>query len=185
MTNRTMKKPLRILIALPLALLLGACPKDKPVANTTDSIPVDTTPLDTTTPTDLSKIHANLPAAEPDTFKPRKLTPPRELRVSGNIPAAPGPLMEAVQREQSFTRFCYTEFGQKSDPTLRGNVAMVVSVGSSGITGARVGDSNWSGPTAGRAVNSCLNEKAKLAWKLSPGMVRPGSYVVQLSFSGA
>jgi len=179
-----MKKLLRILIALPMALLLGACPKDKPVART-DSIPVDTTPLDTTTPTDLSKIHATLPPAEPDTFKPRKLTPPRELRVSGNIPAAPAPLMEAVQREQSFTRFCYTEFGQKSDPTLRGNVAMVVSVGSNGITGARVGDSNWSGPTAGRAVNSCLNEKAKLAWKLSPGVVRPGSYVVQLSFSGA
>jgi hypothetical protein len=93
--------------------------------------------------------------------------------------------MEAVQREQSFTRFCYTEFGQKSDPTLRGNVAMVVSVGASGITGARVGDSNWSGQNAGRAVNSCLNDKAKMAWKLSPGTVKPGSYVVQLSFSGA
>jgi len=179
-----MKKPLSVLLALPLAFLLAACPKDKPVAHV-DSIPVDTTPLDTTTPTDLSKIHSNLPAVEPDTFKPRKLTPPPSLHVAGNIPAAPAALMEAVQREQSFTRFCYTEFGQKSDPTLRGNVAMVVNVGSNGITGARVGDSNWSGPTAGRAVNSCLNDKAKLAWKLSPGAVRPGSYVVQLSFSGA
>ena len=179
-----MNKTLSVLLAMPMALVLAACPRDKPVART-DSIPVDTTPLDTTTPTDLSKIHSNVPAAEPDTFKPRKLTPPPTLRVAGNIPSAPAPLMEAVQREQSFTRFCYTEFGQKSDPTLRGNVAMVVSVGSSGITGARVGDSNWSGPTAGRAVNSCLNDKAKMAWKLSPGVVRPGSYVVQLSFSGA
>ena len=179
-----MKKPLRVLFAFPMALLLSACPNDKPVART-DSIPVDTTPLDTTTPTDLSKIHSKIPAAEPDTFKPRKLTPPAALHVAGNIPNAPAPLMEAVQREQSFTRFCYTEFGQKSDPTLRGNVAMVVSVGARGITGARVGDSNWSGPTAGRAVNSCLNDKAKLAWKLSPGTVKPGSYVVQLSFSGA
>ena len=179
-----MKKSLSLLLAMPVVVLLAACPKDKPIAHI-DSMPVDTTPLDTTTPTDLSAIHSNLPPAEPDTFKPRKLTVAPSLRVAGNVPAAPAPLMEAVQREQSFTRFCYTEFGQKSDPTLRGNVAMVVSVGANGITGARVGDSNWSGPTAGRAVNSCLNDKAKLAWKLSPGVVKPGSYVVQLSFSGA
>ena len=179
-----MKKFPRVLLALPLVFALGACPKDKPVART-DSIPVDTTPLDTTTPTDLSKIQSNLPAAEPDTFTKRKLTPSGGTGATASVPAAPGPLMEAVQREQSFTRFCYTEFGQKSDPTLRGNVAMVVSVGASGITAARVGDSNWSGATAGRAVNSCLNDKAKLAWKLSPGVVKPGSYVVQLSFSGA
>ena len=181
-----MKKTSRsALFALPLVLALAACPRDKPVAKR-DSIPVDTTPLDTTTPTDLSQIHSNLPAPEPDTFTRRKLTPSGGTsQATVSVPAAPGPLMEAVQREQSFTRFCYTEFGQKSDPTLRGNVAMVVSVGANGITGARVGDSNWSGQTAGRAVNSCLNDKAKQAWKLSPGAVKPGSYVVQLSFSGA
>jgi hypothetical protein len=179
-----MTKPLNALLLLPLVAALAACPKDKPVART-DSIQVDTTPLDTTTTTDLSNIKSNLPAAAPDTFKPRVLTPSGGGARVASVPAAPGPLMEAVQREQSFTRFCYTEFGQKSDPSLRGNVAMVVSVGANGITGARVGDSNWSGQTAGRAVNSCLNDKAKQAWKLSPGVVKPGSYVVQLSFSGA
>lgn len=176
-----MKTALRVLFALPFVVALAACPKDK----SAQRFPVDTTPLDTTTPADLSQIQSNLPDAEPDTFTRRKLTPVGGTRVGASIPAAPGPLMEAVQREQSFTRFCYTEFGQKSDPTLRGNVAMVVSVNAGGITGARVADSNWSGPTAGRAVNSCLNDKAKLAWKLSPGAVKPGSYVVQLSFSGA
>jgi hypothetical protein len=179
-----MNKSLNALLLLPLVVALAACPKDKPVAKR-DSIPVDTTPLDTTTPTDLSTVKSNLPPVEPDTFKKRVLTPSGGNRATASVPAAPGPLMEAVQREQSFTRFCYTEFGQKSDPSLRGNVAMVVSVGASGITGARVGDSNWSGQTAGRAVNSCLNDKAKEAWKLSPGVVKPGSYVVQLSFSGA
>lgn len=178
------KRTLNALFALTLLFGLTGCPKDKPVAKR-DTIPVDTTPLDTTTPTDLSQIHSNLPPPAPDTFTRRKLTPTGGSQATASVPAAPGPLMEAVQREQSFTRFCYTEFGQKSDPTLRGNVAMVVSVGANGITGARVGDSNWSGQTAGRAVNSCLNDKAKQAWKLSPGAVKPGSYVVQLSFSGA
>jgi hypothetical protein len=101
-----------------------------------------------------------------------------------SFPDAPAPLVEAVQREQGATRFCYTEFGQKADPTLRGSVAMVVTVNGSGVSDARVGDSRWTG-SAGRAVNRCLDEKAKLAWNVSPGAVKPGKYIVQLSFSGA
>jgi len=172
------------LAALPAMLLLAACPKgDKPARR--DSIPVDTTHLDTTATTDLSQIQANLPAAEPDTFHRRKLTPPASA-AAASVPAAPSALMDAVQREQSVTQFCYVEFGQKADPRLAGNVAMVVTVGSEGITNATVGDSNWRGTgAAGRAVNNCLNQKAKQAWKLSPGAVKPGRYVVQLSFTGA
>lgn len=168
---------------LPMVAVLAACPKDKPAKR--DSMPVDTTHLDTTQKTDLSSIQSNLPAAEPDTFKPRKLTPPAGSGGSQlSVPPAPSELTEAVQREQSMTKFCYTEFGQKSDPSLRGNVAMVVTVGAGGITNATVGDARWSG-AAGKAVNNCLNQKAKLAWKLAPGAVKPGKYVVQLSFSGA
>ena len=171
-------------MALPMMLLLAACPKDKPAQR--DTMPVDTTHLDTTQKTDLSSIKSNLPAAEPDTFKVRKLTPaPSSNAGAGlSVPAAPAELTEAVEREQSMTKFCYTEFGQKSDPTLRGNVAMVVTVGATGITNATVGDARWSG-SAGKAVNNCLNQKAKLAWKLAPGAVKSGKYVVQLSFSGA
>ncbi|MFL5563069.1 MAG: hypothetical protein ACJ79K_16470 [Gemmatimonadaceae bacterium] len=171
-------------MVLPVMLLLAACPKDKTAKR--DTMPVDTTHLDTTQTTDLSSIHSNLPPAEPDTFKPRKLTPPANTGggESMSVPAAPAALTEAVQREQSMTKFCYTEYGQKSDPTLRGNVAMVVTVGAEGITNATVGDARWSG-SAGKAVNSCLNQKAKLAWKLAPGTVKAGKYVVQLSFSGA
>lgn len=178
---------LALLAAAPFVAALTACPKDDKKARE-DSIPVvSQVPADTgdTTSTDLSKISSNLPPADPDTFTRRKL--PTGGGSSGGgagIPAAPTALMEAVQREQSFSRFCYTEFGQKSDPGLRGNVAMVVTVGSSGITGATVGDDNWTG-AAGRAVNNCLNQRAKSAWKLAPGVVRPGRYVVQLSFTGA
>ena len=171
---------------LPMMLLFAACPKDKTAKR--DSMPIDTTHLDTTQATDLSNIQSNLPPAEPDTFKQRKLTPPASSSGDAggglSVPAAPGALTEAVQREQSMTKFCFTEFGQKSDPSLRGNVAMVVTVGAGGITNATVGDARWSG-SAGKAVDNCLNQKAKLAWKLAPGAVKPGKYVVQLSFSGA
>ena len=170
-------------MVLPMMLLFAACPKDKTAKR--DTMPVDTTHLDTTKTTDLSSIQSNVPPAAPDTFKQRKLTPPPSSGGGGmSVPAAPAELTEAVEREQSMTKFCYTEFGQKTDPTLRGNVAMVVTVGAGGITNATVGDARWSG-SAGKGVNNCLNQKAKLAWKLAPGAVKPGRYVVQLSFSGA
>ena len=91
--------------------------------------------------------------------------------------------MEAVQREQSATTFCYNEFGLKNDPNLRGNVTLLVTVGRSGITDARVGNSIWSPSAGGRAVNSCLNEKAKDAFKIAQGAVKPGTYRVPLSFA--
>ena len=172
----------RTLAPLALALLaLAACPKDKKeVRDTTASIPLDTMP------TDLSQVTSNIPEAAPDTF--RKRTPVADPAAGGtrtaSIPEAPSALLAAVQREVSFQRFCYQEFGQKSDPSLAGRVAMVVDVGSGGITDARIGDSNWTSRAAGTAVNSCLTQKAKQAWRVEPGAVRPGSYVVRLDFRG-
>jgi hypothetical protein len=189
-----MTTAVRRLALLPLLAVALACPADK---KNTAALPVDTAKPDTTktvasvdtAATDLSKIKTNLPTAAPDTFRQQKLTPANAR--SGGVGAsghtsfadAPTPLVDAVEREQSATRFCYTEFGQKADPTLRGNVAMVVTIGGSGVTDATVGDSKWSG-TAGRAVNRCLDQKAKQAWNVAPGAVKPGRYVVQLSFSG-
>ncbi len=180
------------LCLIPLLAVVAACPRDK--KERAENLPVDTTtvatvPADTpATPGDISGAKASVPSAAPDTFKPRKLTPPaRSASNSGggsSMPEAPGPLLEAVQREQAFSRFCYTEFGQKADPSLRGNVAMIVTVSGDGISDARVGDSNWSG-SAGSAVDRCLNDKARRAWKLSPGTVPPGRYAVHLSFTGA
>ena len=175
---------MRSLWIVPMALLLAACPKDKqPAADTT--VPVDTTG---DSAVDLSTLETNLPPAAPDTFTRRNPADNPNARrpaasSGGNIPTAPAPLMAAVQREQAFSKFCYQEFGQKSDPQLRGGVAMVVTVGAGGITNATVGNSNWTS-NAGSAVNRCLNEKARQAWKLEPGEVKAGRYVVQLSFSG-
>ena len=166
------------LALVPLMLVLLACPRDKRDA---DTLAVEPPPVDTL---DLSSVSTNIPEAAPDTFKPRQPTPPPRAATSSPIPQAPAALMAAVQREQSFSRFCYQEFGQKADPSLAGNVAMVVTIGSQGVTDARVGDSNWSSSAAGSAVNRCLNEKAGIAWKVSAGAVRPGKYVVPLSFRG-
>jgi hypothetical protein len=164
-----------------LVAVLAACPKDKPAKDTAAAIPVDTTPAD------LSNVTSAIPAADPDTFK---VVDPNEKNRGKNAggngeryPQAPEALQAAVQREQSASRFCYQEFGQKADPQLRGAVNMVVTVGSGGITDAKVGASNWTG-SAGRAVNTCLNERLTQAWKLAPGAVRPGKYTVTLQFRG-
>ena len=166
------------LALIPLTLLLIACPRDKREA---DTLAVEPVPVDTT---DLSELTTNIPDAAPDTFQRRQPAAPPRATPAATIPQAPAELMAAVEREQSFSRFCYQEFGQKADPSLAGNVAMVVTIGSQGVTDARVGNSRWSSSAAGSAVNRCLNEKAGVAWKVSAGAVRPGKYVVPLSFRG-
>lgn len=162
------------MVLFSLVAVMIACPGEKKVAKK-DTIPLDTMPAD------LSGVTTNLPAAAPDTFKRQQL--PTRRPAGRSIPAAPAPLMEAVQRSQSVTKFCFQEKGQKSDPSLRGNVAMVVTVSGGAITAAKVGDSNWSS-SSGREVNACLNERTAQAWKLAPGSVPNGTYSVQLSFTG-
>ncbi|GEM_PF-728315 len=137
------------------------------------------TPADTA-PVDLSRIHAALPPAAADSITTRtraQYTPPRL-----DFPPAPAALMAAVEREQASSRFCYEEFGQKADPTLRGGVAVLVTVADNAVQDARVASSRWSARGPGDEVDRCLDERAKLAWKLGDAAVRPGTYVVQLSF---
>ena len=168
------------LALVPLLICALGCPGEKKPEPAT---PPPAPPVDTpATPTDLSTIKTSLPPATAENPRDQKLTPSGGTAVR-TYPDAPGPLMDAVQREQGATRFCYSEFGQKADPTLRGNVALAVTVGRNGISDVRVGDSRWSG-NAGQAVNRCLNQRVRQAWKLAPGAVKPGTYTVQLSFSG-
>lgn len=161
------------------ALLIGltACPGDDEPVDTVGGTPE--VPQDTI---DLSQITAEIPPPAPDTGSPPPRRRERE-QPAPSVPNAPEALMAAVQREQAVSTFCFREFGLKQDPTLRGGVAVVVTVGRSGITDARVENSNWSSG-AGAAVNRCLNDKAKVAWKLGAGEVSPGRYVVPLRFSG-
>ncbi|HET7457145.1 MAG TPA: hypothetical protein VFJ74_05800 [Gemmatimonadaceae bacterium] len=162
-----------------------ACPKDKKRGAADTAVAVAPPLTQDTTPTDLSAVQSNLPPVAPDTFTRRKLPrPPRQpAETASRYPAAPAELMAAVERSQTFSKFCYQEFGQKADPSLRGGVAMLVTVDASGVADAKVANDSWSSGS-GKAVNSCLNERAKTAWKLSPGAVKSGKYVVQLAFSG-
>ena len=111
---------------LPLLLIgLAACPKDKK-KGAADSVAVAPPIVADTTPTDLSSVQTSLPPAAPDTFK--RLPPPKpprtEQAAAPSYPQAPSALMDAVQRSQTVSKFCYQEFGQKVDPTLRGGVAV-------------------------------------------------------------
>ena len=170
----------RIAMIVPMLALLAACPRDK---KEPEPIAVDTVQPVDTTPRDLGAVTADLPPPAPDTFTPRR--PARQpAQTAGRIPDAPEALMAAVEREESLSRFCYQEFGLKADPTLSGGVSMVVTVSSRGITGVRVGADNWTS-RAGKAVNQCLSEKARQAWEVAPGSVKPGEYVVPLRFRGA
>jgi hypothetical protein len=168
-------------VVLAVATVTLGCPGER--RDRADSaraaVPVDTTPMD------LSKVETSLPPAAPDTFQ----APARRVaRRSGGdvappIPPAPPALMEAVSREQAFSRFCYQEFGQKVDPTLNGGVAVVVTVGQGGgVTDAEVANDSWSSK-AGAAVNRCLNQRAASAWKLAAGAVPAGKYVVRMTFT--
>jgi hypothetical protein len=163
---------MRYFAMLPALLLLCACPSDKK--------PAAPPPLaQDTTPADLGVVKTDIPAAAPDTF-----TAPaahRAARASAAIPDAPPALLEVVQREQAFSKFCYQEFGEKADPSLAGGVAMIVTVGGEGVSDARVRADSWSSK-AGQQVNGCLNEKAARAWKIQSDAVKPGQYVVQLTF---
>lgn len=167
---------MRRFLMIPMLLVAIACPKDKKSQDTITPVPLDTTP------TDLSGVNVNVPPAQPDTFKPA-VVPAQPGGQAAAYPEAPSALSEAIQREQSATQFCYNEFGLKNDPNLRGNVVLLVTVGQSGVTAARVGNSIWQPSAGGRPVNNCLNERVREAIKIEPGSVRPGTYRIQLSFT--
>ena len=167
----------RLVLAIPLVIALSACPGDRREIAQDSGTVVDTMPVDTV---DLGSITANIPPVDTG-----RSTPPATRPAAPRIPNAPGPLMDAVRREQSSSQFCYTEYGQKVDPSLRGSVTMIVTVGQSGVTGARIGASDWRGSRdAGQAVNRCLVDGAKRAWTLAPGVVSPGQYQVPMTFTG-
>jgi hypothetical protein len=165
----------RLLLTAPLVLTLVACPKDDDrEAQAPDTIARDTSPLD------LTQVTSALPPPAPDTFTPPK---PQARPAAARYAPAPPALMEAVERERAFSNFCYREFGLKSDPRLYGGVAMLVTVGRNGVSAARVAADSWSS-SSGKAVNECLNERAAEAWKISAGEVSPGTYQVDLRFTG-
>ena len=96
-------------------------------------------------------------AAAPDTFKPPVFAKPG---VSMKIPNAPPELLEVVQREQAFSKFCYQEFGEKADPSLQGGVAMVVTVNmAKAASDARVKEPTALDYPSGQAGQRIMSER--------------------------
>lgn len=146
-----------------------------PSSPATPAQPPVAQPSDPPKPVDLSKLSSNIPKASADTFTFRPLRVER-------IPDAPQVLMDAAEREQGISRFCYQEFGQKNDPRLRGAVALVVTMENNAVKDVKIGADDWTSPS-GRAVDTCLLQKVGQAWKLLPDQrVADGRYVVQLQF---
>lgn len=168
----------RLLVACFLLLVACGDSKSKAADPSAAAAAAFAAPVDTQH-VDLGAVKSAVPAAVNDTF----IAPPKAPRIRiENIPDAPDALMDAVQREEGISRFCYQEFGQKVDPKLVGAVALVVVVDVGKVWTARVGADDWSSK-AGAGVNECLVQKAPQAWKLMPGAkVAPGKYVVQLRF---
>jgi len=167
--QRRVRRRLRWTLVLLLCAACSAAPENPP-SEPPPKLASDSGPVD------LSKVKPNIPAAVRDTF-----TPLPQLKVE-RIPDAPPELLEAAEREEGISRFCYQEYGQKVDPKLVGAVALVVTVDGNAIQSVRVGAEDWSS-RAGRGVNACLVLRAPQAWKLFPGaVVEPGRYVIQLRF---
>jgi hypothetical protein len=144
----------RIALIVVGVIVLAACPGDD------DQPPVDPSTISQmdTTPVSFDSLETSLPPAVTDTQTPPP--PVRRPPRPAAIPPAPPALVAAVSREQSFTKFCYQEFGQKADPTLRGGVAMVVTVSAEGIGGQ---------PMPEREGEGCV---AARSWRCAPGQVR-------------
>lgn len=134
-----------------------------------------------TTPADLGALATGLPPAADDTPPADSVVTPVRTARSAGWRDAPPALVEVVEREPGALRFCYTEFGQKTAPRLAGAVALGVTVGAAGVEAVRVAASQWVGG-AGGAVEQCLLERAPLAWRVAPGAVLAGRYVVELRF---
>jgi hypothetical protein len=143
-------------------------------------------PAPDTTPADLSHLHAAIPPSAAETGGPAIAQPHKQLVApSVGYPAAPDPVRQAVTREQAVSQFCFQEFGQKTDPTLEGAVAVVVTVASGTISGAHVAGANWTDDRLGAQVDRCLNDRISQAWRLASddsARVAAGRYVVYLGF---
>ncbi len=160
-------------------LLAAACGGEKAAQKPEPAPSQPPVALDTAR-ADLSQLATSLPPAASDAPPPVAAPDPSTIPSIARVPEAPAALMDAVEREEGISRFCYQEFGQKVDQQLRGGVAAVVTVAGGKVVRLRVAADTWSS-LAGKGVNACLAEKAPRAWTM-PEPVKDGQYVVQMRF---
>ena len=115
---------------------------------------------------------------------PVRVSAPRVI----DAPAMGGPgrnmdeLGTFVRSHEPQLRFCYNEYGLKSNPSLAGSVAVAISIQSSGsVSGVDITGGSLAGSGAG-AVQSCIKDKIS-GWRFPSSSVGAGTYGFSFNFT--
>jgi hypothetical protein len=93
-----------------------------------------------------------------------------------------GELGQFVRSRESQLRFCYQEYGLKSNPSLAGTVTVAISLtGSGDVTGVNITNRTWSGAGASEA-ESCIKSKIE-SWRFPSSDAGGGTYSFPFNFT--
>src|SRR2546421_252518 len=93
-----------------------------------------------------------------------------------------GELGQFVRSRESQLRFCYQEYGLKSNPSLAGTVTVAISLtGSGDVTGVNITNRTWNGPGASEA-ESCIRNKIE-SWRFPSSDAGGGTYSFPFNFT--
>ena len=85
-----------------------------------------------------------------------------------------------VRSRESQLRFCYTEFGLKSNPSLAGSITTNISLTSGGsVTGVNISNRSWGGAGASESER-CIRQKIQ-GWRFPSGA--EGTYAFSFNFT--
>jgi hypothetical protein len=111
-----------------------------------------------------------------------RVSAPQAISVP-DIPGAGGDISDLgtfVRSRESQLRFCYSEYGLKSNPNLAGTINIAISLTPSGsVTGANINSRSWGGAGAS-AAESCITGKIR-SWKFPSG--HAGTYGFPFNFT--
>ena len=93
-----------------------------------------------------------------------------------------GELGVYVRSRESQLRFCYQEYGLKSNPSLAGTITVAISMTAAGsVTGVNINNRTWGGPGASE-TESCIRGKIQ-AWKFPASSSGGGTYSFPFNFT--
>jgi hypothetical protein len=93
-----------------------------------------------------------------------------------------GELGVYVRSRESQLRFCYQEYGLKSNPSLAGTITVAISMTASGsVTGVNINNRTWGGPGASE-TEGCIRGKIQ-AWKFPASSNGGGTYSFPFNFT--
>lgn len=116
--------------------------------------------------------------------EPVRIAPPRPIDAPsvGGVTRDVGELGTYVRSRESQLRFCYNEYGLKTNPSLAGSVSASVTLTPSGsVTGVTITNRTWSGAGASE-TEQCIAEKIR-GWRFPSSDAGGGTYAFSFSFT--